>query len=54
MSPLHYNNKQYETFTGLVRAIQKNHPTWSPERCRRYAGGLRARQEGLGKHGKKR
>lgn len=46
--PLHYRGRDYKSFTGLVAAIKRDHPRWSTDRCRRYAGGLRARQEKLG------
>jgi hypothetical protein len=51
--PLHYDRRSFKTFSGLVAAILADHPTWTRDRARRYAGNLRARQEGLGRYAKK-
>lgn len=39
--PYHYGSKVYKTFAGLVRGIRADHPTWTVERAKRYAGKLR-------------
>lgn len=44
--PIHFDGKKYVRWSALIAAIMAKHPGWPKKRAERYAGGLKARQEG--------